>query len=310
MSTGSIAGISFEMTPEGIAGLQKKLGALYSGIANGTNVAVNGGGGGANSVGGILAQQGNAINNLKYQPIDVAGLTKQAEEQAASNAAKSLALEQQLAPGVAAARSGLQSQVASDLALGGALPADVANEVTRHSGAQAGAAGLLGSQAPATAASLGLTALSLRNQRQDAASRLLAANPAPEAGLSPGSVADLTVANANAGNQFALSKLGALGNFANSQIGAIQSNLERQAGSGGGSVTIGGGNQRFTPFNPTAGTPANGGWLPTNSLYDGVTSLPGSNGGGSGGNSAMDALNNYRYDPFPNGVTGTAANGY
>ncbi len=187
---------------------------------------------------GILQGQENAINALNYTPIDIAGLQQQAEAGAARNAANSLMLERNLSPGVAATRTGLQDQVASDLNSGGALPADVVNQVSRASAGQAGASGLLGSQAPSTAASLGLTALQLHNQRLDRAGQLLSLNPLPESGLSPGDVASATIGNANAQNQFNLSKLGALGNVANSRVGQLQSQLQSQAGAG--SITLGG----------------------------------------------------------------------
>jgi hypothetical protein len=170
---------------------------------------------------GILQGQESAVNNLSYTPIDINALKKSTSEQAAQNAAQSFALEQQLSPGVASARSGLQKQVSDELALGGRLPADVAARVGRTAGAQAGASGVLGSQAPGTAAALGLTALDLANSRRANAASLLAANPLPVTGLSPEAVANYTVSDTNARNQFALSKTGAQSNLANSQLGFL-----------------------------------------------------------------------------------------
>lgn len=173
-----------------------------------------------------LASQASAVANLKYQPIDIAALTKSAEEQAARNVATSIGLEKQFAPGVAATRTGLQNQVAANLAMGGNLPADVQTQVARNVGAQAGASGLSASAGPITAASLGLTSLGLERQRMADAGALLSQNPLPTSGLDPGSIADLSVANTNAANQFALSKLGAQGNIANSITAAQQAQRE------------------------------------------------------------------------------------
>lgn len=178
-----------------------------------------------------LQQQTQAVNNLNYQPIDIAALTKSAEEQAARNVESSIALEKKYAPGVAATRTGLQDQVAQNLAQGGNLPADVQTRVARNVGAQAGASGLSASSGPITAASLGLTSLDLQRQRMGDAGALLAQNPLPTAGLDPGSIADLNVANSNAANQFNLSKIGAQANLANSTIAAQQAQNEAAAAS-------------------------------------------------------------------------------
>ncbi len=173
-----------------------------------------------------LAGQSAAVANLKYQPIDIPGLTKSAEEQAAHNVASSIGLEKQFSPGVAAARTGLQDQVAANLAQGGNLPADVQTRVARGVGATAGASGLSASAGPITAASLGLTSLDLQRQRMADAGALLSQNPLPTAGLDPGAIADLTVSQNNAANQFALSKVGAQANLANSQVAAQQAQNE------------------------------------------------------------------------------------
>ncbi len=179
---------------------------------------------------GILQQQQQAVNNLTYTPIDTRVLALDATRNAAENARRSLALERQLSPGVAAARSGLQTQVADELAQQGNLPADVANQVSRASAGAAGSSGLLGSQGPLTAASLGLTALNLADTRRANAGALLSQNQLPTAGLDPGALASATIANANAANNFALGRLGAQGNIANSQIGALQAQNEAGVG--------------------------------------------------------------------------------
>ncbi len=172
------------------------------------------------SANNILQQQQQTVNQLNYIPIDIPRLQREAEQTAGRNAARSLALEAQLAPGVSAARSGLQSQVAENLALRGALPADVQNQVSRESAGQAGASGLLGSHGPITAANLGLTSLSLQN-------------PTPLAGLDPATVFNANVASNNQRNNFELAKIGAQGNIANSQLGQIQSELSRGASAPG-----------------------------------------------------------------------------
>lgn len=170
----------------------------------------------------ILAQQAKNVNSLTYTPIDTTALAQQATEQAAQNATQSLALEAQLSPGVSATRTGLQDTVANQLSQGGNLPPDVANLVSRETAGTSGSAGVLGSQTPLTAASLGLTSLGLMQQRQNNAGALLAANPVPTAGLDPGALASASIANTNAANNFALAKTGAQGNIANSQITANQ----------------------------------------------------------------------------------------
>ena len=114
------------------------------------------------------------------------------------------------------------------MAQGGNLPADVAARVGRISGAQAGASGVLGSQSPMTAASLGLTSLDLANQRRQQAAGLLAANPLPASGLDPGAIASASIANANAQNQFDLSRLGAGANLASSQLGFLGAQQAQQ----------------------------------------------------------------------------------
>jgi len=168
------------------------------------------------------AAKGNASNtsNLQYQPIDLTSLQEQAHQTAVQNATNSLALENQLQPNVSAARGELSSQVASDLEQNGNLPTDVANQVTRSSITGANSAGLIGGGGPITAASLGLTALQLRNANQAKASSLLAANPLPVAGLDPGQIASAAIANNNAENQFNLYKSGAMNNVNQSNANA------------------------------------------------------------------------------------------
>ena len=198
------------------------------------------------------------LKNLTYQPIDLNALQESARQDAAQNAAASLALEQQLEPNLAATRQGLQAQTAQDLASGGNLPTDVRNQVAKAAITGSNSSGLIGAGGPITAASLGLTALQLRNQNQAKAASLLQANPTPVAGLDPGSLASATIANNNAMNQFALSKAGvatnvnqstantnaALGGAVGSGIGGLAGVIGKYGGSimgslGGGSAPSG-----------------------------------------------------------------------
>ena len=163
-------------------------------------------------IGNSMAQKKAAgqEQNLQYQPIDLDKLQQQAQGYAQQNIAKSIELESQYMPDVSAARFGLQKQVAQDLARGGNLPPDVANQVTKATMAQAGAGGF--GAGPLTAAQLGLTSLDLRNQAQQKALALTAANPLPVSGLDPGSLASAAIGQNQAQNQFALDKAGALTN--------------------------------------------------------------------------------------------------
>jgi len=162
------------------------------------------------------------VNQQQYKPIDLEALQRQAQGYAHQNLEKSIALEQQYMPDVSAVRFGLQKQVAQDLARGGNLPPDVANQVTRATMAQAGSGGF--GAGPLTAAQLGLTALDLRNQAQGKAASLTANATAglPTSGLDPGSLASAAIGQNQAQNQFDLSKAGAQANL-------IQSGANTQA---------------------------------------------------------------------------------
>ncbi len=160
-------------------------------------------------------------DDVTYQPIDIAALTKTAHDQAVANATNSLALERSLQPGVADTRDALQRSIADQLKLGGNLPADVVNQVTQAGRVSSGTSGTLGgSSVPLTAGLLGISALGLLNQRQQNASNLLAANPLPVAGLDPGTAAGLEAQNNAAQNQFNLAKAGVDTNLVNSQAQA------------------------------------------------------------------------------------------
>jgi hypothetical protein len=170
------------------------------------------------------------VSNLQYQPIDLKQLQEQARTTAEENARKSIELEKELNPDLSTARFDSQKMVADDLKDGGQLPTDVANAVTSGGIAQSNKAGLYGGGGPITAANLGLTALGLRDQRLTRALTLAQANPTPTAGLDPGAVASLEVAQNNALNQFNLAKSGAL-NKANQSKSDATSSLIGAAGS-------------------------------------------------------------------------------
>lgn len=160
------------------------------------------------------------VSNLQYQPIDLKALQEQARTAAEANATNSLALEKQLQPDLAAARSGSQKQVADNLKAGGNISPDVANAVTSSSEAGANGAGLYGGAGPITAANLGLTAQALKDQRLNQALQLSQASPLPTAGLDPGAIASATISQNNAENQFNLSKTGATNTANQSQTNA------------------------------------------------------------------------------------------
>jgi hypothetical protein len=169
------------------------------------------------------------LAGLTYQPIDVQQLQQQATQASIQNATNSLALQRQLQPNVAKSNDELQASVASQLALGGNLGADLSNSVTNSARTSNAASGAQGGSGPATAALLGQSALGLLQSRQNAATQLAAANPAPSVGLSPSDLASATIANNNGLNQFALAKAGASSNLINSQA---QSNSATAAGVG------------------------------------------------------------------------------
>lgn len=160
------------------------------------------------------------LSQLKYTPIDIEKLKTEATANAISNAKNSLALERELSPAVAAARVGLSEQISKDLALGGKLSPDIANQVARASrtmGALSGAPA-----GPLTAASIGTTAEALKQQRMANAAGLLAANQMPKVGLDPGQIAAIQIQQQQAADDFANRKLGIQSGFIGSEanIGA------------------------------------------------------------------------------------------
>ena len=167
-----------------------------------------------------LKSQRDIAANLKYEPIDIKNLTEQARQQAVSNAVNSLAMERELSPEVAASRQMVAQRVSQDLALGGQLSPDVANQVARASRTQGARSGA--PAGPITAAQIGLTGEQLRNSRLAEGMQFLNQNKLPVSGLDPGALASLTVSQNNAMNQFNADKAGVGGNIAQSagQVGA------------------------------------------------------------------------------------------
>lgn len=235
------------------------------------------------------------LNNLQYQPIDLAKLQTDARENAEQNLAKSIALEQKYMPQVSAARFGLQTQIAQDLARGGRLPLDVANQVTRSTMAQAGAGGF--GAGPLTAAQLGLSSLDLRSRAQERANAFLAANQLPVSGLDPGALASATIGQNQAQNQFDLSKAGAQANLIQSQGNATASMIG-QLGALGGMYYAGGGSTNLPTF---AGSGGGGGTM-VNPFAGGAPRIAPTNtsifGGGFGSsNISMPTTGGYKLPP-------------
>ncbi len=176
------------------------------------------------------AQRGIAAD-ITYEPIDVEKLKREATQAAIQNATQSLVIERQLQPNVAAAREELSRQINADLKLGGNLSSDQQNRVTQSArtiGARSGVGS--GGTVPLTASLIGLRSEDLLNQRRAAAGSLLGANPLPTAGLDPGALASLEVANNAAMNQFNLEKAGVESNLANSEAAARTAQIGGQVG--------------------------------------------------------------------------------
>lgn len=190
-------------------------------------------------------------NNMAYQPIDLDALQTKAQAYAKQNAINSLALEQELTPDLSAARFETQKQVAADLARGGNLPTDIANQVSRSAITGANAAGFTGAAGPITAANIGTTATAYRNANQEKAMNLMNANPLPISGLDPGSLASASIGQNNAINQFNMSKLGA-----QSAANQSQANTWSSALGGLGSIAMNASNNN-TSKNTTSSTDMN-----------------------------------------------------
>ena len=214
------------------------------------------------------------LNNLQYQPIDLEKLKTDAQANAETNLAKSIALEQKYMPQVSAARFGLQTQIAQDLSRGGNLPLDVANQVTKAGMSQAGAGGF--GAGPLTAAQLGLSSLQLRNQAQERANAYLASNPLPVSGLDPGALASAAIGQNQAQNQFNLGKAGGQANLIQSQGNAMSAGLGGLAGVASSTANMLGGyygNKSYMPSGFLGGNVGFGAANPTgNVLTSNITS--------------------------------------
>jgi len=170
--------------------------------------------------------QKELIANLKYEPIDIEKLKADTTQQSINNARQSIALEQELAPDVAAMRTELPRQVSQELAMGGRLSPDVANQIASQARVVgAGSGNFGGGVAPLTAALTGTTAQALKDSRQQKAASVLAMNQLPTIGLDPGSLASLEAQQNAALNQFNLSKAGINSNMINSSYGMDMANI-------------------------------------------------------------------------------------
>ena len=162
-----------------------------------------------------------------YEMIDLDELQSNAVQTARENAKNALALEAELTPAISQTRNTLSNQVASELELGGKLDADTINAITNKAQYTTASSGMYGGSGPVTAAMLGLTSMDVANQRKQNAAALLAANPLQQVGLSPETLANISVADQTNLNQ---AKLNAAG---------VQSNLQLAAGKNWGDTTAG-----------------------------------------------------------------------
>lgn len=183
-------------------------------------------------------QQKQIQSNIKYEPIDIEKLKRDATATAIENATNSLALERQLTPNVAATRETvdqtklqLAQQVQAELAQGGNLSPDVINRVNAAGRVIGNTSGVgSASTVPLTAGLLGLTSMDLANQRRAAAQALQGPGASPMVGLSPGDVAGAEVAQNAAYNQFNVAKAGGDSNLANSEATARAAQIGGQTG--------------------------------------------------------------------------------
>lgn len=185
-----------------------------------------------------LDAQRSIADSVRYEPIDIESLKASAQKNAIENATNSLALERQLTPDVAALRDQtnatkleLARQVDEDLRLGGNLSPDVINRV-QTAGRLVGAKSGIGSPSavPLTASLLGIESINLMNSRRNAANSLAGPGELPTAGLDPGTLASLEVADNAANNQFNLEKAGVSSNLANSEAAARSAQIGGQVG--------------------------------------------------------------------------------
>lgn len=184
-----------------------------------------------------ITQQKSIATNLKYEPIDIEKLKREATASAIENATQSLALERELTPAVAARREQtdqtkleLARQVDADLRRGGELSPDVINRVVSAGRVIGSRSGTGTPNVPLTASLLGLSSIDLINQRRNAAANLVGPGQLPTAGLDPGAVASLEVAQNAAENQFNISKSGVDSKLAESEAAARAAQIGGQTG--------------------------------------------------------------------------------
>lgn len=222
-----------------------------------------------------LKAQQDIASKLKYEPIDIENLKQQAQQQAVTNATQSLALERELSPDIAATRQMVAQRVKEDLALGGRISPDVANQIARASrttGALSGAPA-----GPLTAAQIGITGEQLRQSRLAEGMGLLQQNKLPVSGLDPGALASLMVSQNSALNQFNAAKAG------------VNANLAQSAGEVGAGMAAQQGAATSGLLNRVFGTQAPG----TGGLLGQISNLPVFGQSMPGVGSSMPGVNRY-----------------
>lgn len=185
-----------------------------------------------------INQQRNLLEGLKYEPIDIEKLKREATAAAIENATTSLAVERQLQPDVAATREEvartklkLAQQVGADLDLGGNLSPDVINRVETAGRVIGGRSGIgAPSTVPITAGLLGIESINLLNSRRNAANALVGPGDLPTTGLDPGQLASLEVAQNAAQNQFNIAKAGGDASLIDSEAKARTAQIGGQIG--------------------------------------------------------------------------------
>ncbi len=181
--------------------------------------------------------QRNLLDSLKYEPIDIEKLRRDATSAAIDNATQSLALERQLQPDVAATRDAtaaaklkLAQQVGADLDLGGNLSPDTINRVQTAGRVIGSRSGSGAPDVPLTASLLGIESINLMNSRRNAANALATPGAPAPVGLDPGALASAEVAQNAAQNQFNIAKAGGDSNLINSEAAARTAQIGGQTG--------------------------------------------------------------------------------
>lgn len=167
---------------------------------------------------------------------DVSALQETAKRQAELNGLNRNALEESINPDVAAARKELASQISGDLA--GGPSTELSNLWLKKGLADiiaTGASTDSGFAHSALADSTRSDYIADRTRLQGNAAALLAANPQQDAGIDPGSLAqlehDTKGGNMDARDAFRASILAALGNQANNVVGSMKAQSDNVTGS-------------------------------------------------------------------------------